>query len=76
MSTDPVKTNLNTILLACLIGVGGWNAKTTFDMSREVSSITSALSAGEKRDSTQERDLIELRARITQCEIEIAKLKK
>ena len=71
-----MKTNLNTILLACLLGVMGWSAKTTFDMSREVSGITSSLVSGEKRDNAIERDMIELRARITACEIQLAALKR
>jgi hypothetical protein len=71
-----MKSNFNTVLLACLLGVCGWGAKTTFDMSRELSTLSADLRASDRRVAAFDIDLNELRARITQCEIDLARIKR
>ncbi len=67
-STKPSAINFNSVMLAIVLGVLSWNGYTTYQTS-----IAVAVAA--ERGRTQDRDLLDLRARVSYCEVEIAKLR-
>jgi hypothetical protein len=101
--TDTAHRQLDSIIMkvACaLLGLAciliGWNLSTTFDNSRQLSTVVASLESGKDRDNsieremrerdqsldrdcrerneTHERELITIRARVIQCEVDIAKI--
>jgi hypothetical protein len=68
------KPNLNTILLVIGLGVMSWQAKTTFESSLDLAAIKTTLTLSHDKDVNQDVQLESLRARITACEIALAKL--
>jgi len=68
-------SDLNTILMAIALGVLGWNAYKTQELAAAIAGITAALSDGKERFRESDRELIDLRARVVQCEIDVAKIK-
>lgn len=62
-------------LLIIFIGLLGWNLKTTQEISVSMSSIVSAVQAGKEKDSAHDREMIELRTRVTQCEKDVIELR-
>jgi hypothetical protein len=61
--------------MAIALGVLGWNAYKTQELAAAVAGITSSLTDGKERFRDSDRELIDLRARIVQCEIGLAKIK-
>lgn len=72
--SDPVKSNLNTILLAICLGVLGWIAITTHNTARDVAAMQQSLVHSASRDSDHDREIVAIRARLSSIEIELAKL--
>lgn len=72
---ETVKSNLNTILMCVTLGLLGWVTKTTQDTSVQVAKQTAALESVMKTQSNTDRELLELRTRITSVEISLASLK-
>lgn len=60
--------NLNTILLALVLGVMSWVGYTT-----QQTAVSVAVAA--EKASMHDRELLDLRARVTACEIQLARLK-
>lgn len=71
MSTDTKQTtgNLNTILLAVVLGMLSWVGYTT-----QQTAVAVAVMA--EKNATQDRDLLDLRARVATIELAIAQLKR
>jgi hypothetical protein len=68
-------SDLNTILMAIALGVLGWNAYKTQELAAAIAGITQALRDGQEKFHVNDRDLIDLRARVVQCEIGLAQIK-
>jgi type VI protein secretion system component VasK len=66
---------LITIFTAITLGVLSWMAWKVQEMSATVATIETSLKYGEEKFVNHERDLLELRARITACEIALAQFK-
>ncbi|EIQ01037.1 hypothetical protein OpiT1DRAFT_05601 [Opitutaceae bacterium TAV1] len=62
------KANLNTILLTVMLGVMGWVGYTVQETSKQVSAIT-------ERVGFSDREIIELRTRMSQLELDVARVK-
>lgn len=61
---------------AIVIALLGWIAITVQETSVKIARVEEAMSAGVVRDNNQERDIVELRARVVSCEIGLATLRK
>jgi hypothetical protein len=61
--------NLNTILLAVVLGVMSWVGYTT-----QQTSVAVAVAA--EKGAMHERELLDLRARVTACELALARLRQ
>ena len=61
---------------AVVIALLGWIALTVQETSVKLARVEESLSSGVIRDSNQERDIVELRARVVSCEIGLATLRK
>ena len=61
---------------AIVIALLGWIAITVQETSVKVARMEEGLNAGVVRDANQERDIVELRARVVTCEIGLATLRK
>jgi uncharacterized membrane protein len=61
------ETNLNTILIAVLLGVSGWVAFKTSETGEKVSALVEA-------KSTNDRELLDLRQRMAAVEIKLAQI--
>lgn len=72
---ETAKSNLNTILMLCTLGLLGWVATTAQSTSVEVGKLSTALVSMTKEQDSVERELIELRTRVAACEIGLATLK-
>lgn len=68
MSIMGKETNLNTILIAVLLGVMSWVGYKVADTSEKVSGIT-------EKVVTNDRELFDLRTRVARLEIEFAAYK-
>jgi hypothetical protein len=62
MNAMSKETNLNTILISVLLAVMGWVGYEVSDLGKKVSAMTQA-------NSTSDRELLELRARVLALEI-------
>lgn len=67
--------HLGTALQAIMLALLAWNAKTTHETALKVAAIDASIKAAHEKDQSHDRELADLRARITQCEIALAALK-
>lgn len=74
--------NLNRIIYAALCGLlvlaSGllkWNLSSTQEVLVKVSAIDAAVAIGKEKDSEHEREMIELRTRVTQVEKDVIELR-
>lgn len=94
---DSIVMKIACALLALACALIGWNLSTTFENSRQLSTVVASLESGKDRDSSieremrerdqaldrdirdkheaHEREMVSIRARIIQCEVDIAKIK-
>jgi hypothetical protein len=61
---------------AIVIALLGWIAITVQQTAVKMGHVEEGLSFGATRDSTNERDIVELRARVVACEIGLATLRR
>lgn len=66
------ETNLNTIMIAVLLGVSGWVAYKTSETGEKVSAITATMTGASEKQATTDREVLELRTRVARLEIEFA----
>ena len=66
--------NLNTILIAVVLGVMSWVGYTTQQTSVAVAVAAERAAGAAERTAVHDRELVDLRSRINKCEIELVKL--
>lgn len=62
-------------LLIIFISLLGWNLKATQEILVSMSAIAQAVEVGKDKESLHEREMIELRTRVTQCEKDVVELR-
>lgn len=70
------RNTLHTVMLAATLGLLSWNAYTTQQLTTTVARLEEKIQSSAVSISNHDRDLIELRARVTTCEIRLAELAK
>lgn len=66
--------NINTFLLALVVSLAGWNLYQTHKNTVELTSLSATMHADTTTHEANTRELLELRARITAVEIQLASL--
>ncbi len=70
------RNTLHSIMLAATLGVLSWNAYTTQQLTTAVARMEERQQAIVSESSNLDRDLMELRSRVTLCEIKLAELSR
>lgn len=72
----PSQVNLNTILIAAVLSVMSWVGYTTQQTSVAVAVAAEKAASAAERAAVHDRELLDLRARMLQCEIAIARFRQ
>ena len=68
--------DLNTILMAIALGVLAWIARTTHQSAKSIAVVDARMEHGGRKFEQHELEILNLRARVTECEIDLARLKE
>lgn len=71
---EQVKANINTILMCATLGLLGWVTVTTQNTSVTIAKMASSIESITKDQDRSEREMAELRARISALELKVVVL--